>query len=55
MAYELVIGGPYAAMVSIFHGDGSVQVGHGGIEIGQGINTKVLNPLCGRTEATRLL
>ncbi|XP_063928230.1 uncharacterized protein LOC135141244 [Zophobas morio] len=42
MAYELAIGGPYAAMVSIFHGDGSVQISHGGVEIGQGINTKVI-------------
>lgn len=41
MDYELNIAGPFATMVSIFHGDGSVQISHGGVEIGQGINTKV--------------
>ncbi|ETV99329.1 hypothetical protein H310_08056 [Aphanomyces invadans] len=30
----------YGATVSIFHGDGSVVVSHGGCEIGQGIDTK---------------
>ncbi|XP_044257084.1 indole-3-acetaldehyde oxidase-like isoform X1 [Tribolium madens] len=40
MNYELNLAGPFAATVSIFHGDGSVQISHGGIEIGQGINTK---------------
>ncbi|KAJ3622741.1 hypothetical protein MTP99_019023 [Tenebrio molitor] len=40
MNYDLKLSGPFAAMVSIFHGDGTVQVSHGGVEIGQGINTK---------------
>ncbi|RZC32795.1 xanthine dehydrogenase/oxidase, partial [Asbolus verrucosus] len=40
MTYYLGLSGPYSVVVSIFHGDGTVQISHGGIEVGQGINTK---------------
>jgi len=36
------MGSPFSVLVSIFGGDGSVTVEHGGIEIGQGIHTKVI-------------
>lgn len=40
MAYALTGLSPYFAQVSIYQSDGTVAITHGGIEIGQGINTK---------------
>lgn len=41
MDYPFIIFGPYSVFISVFAGDGSVAISHGGIECGQGINTKV--------------
>ncbi|XP_059138916.1 uncharacterized protein LOC131927201 [Physella acuta] len=35
-------GGMYNTHIIIYHGDGSVAIAHGGIDMGQGINTKVI-------------
>nr|XP_023021560.1 indole-3-acetaldehyde oxidase-like [Leptinotarsa decemlineata] len=40
MVWPFDVLGQYSVLVSVFHGDGGVAVCHGGIEIGQGINTK---------------
>ncbi|CAG9788277.1 unnamed protein product [Diatraea saccharalis] len=32
----------YHVLLSVFHGDGTVVVAHGGVDIGQGINTRVI-------------
>jgi xanthine dehydrogenase/oxidase len=39
--YPQAYGVRYGAYIAIYHVDGTVAVGHGGIEMGQGINTKV--------------
>ena len=41
MAFPTQYLGNYGALVSVYHGDGSVVVNIGGIEIGQGIYTKM--------------
>lgn len=41
MTFEFAYWGTFSCVISIFAGDGSVAVTHGGIEVGQGINTKV--------------
>lgn len=41
MKYPLEYFGTYGIFIAIYHMDGTVAVSHGGIEMGQGINTKV--------------
>jgi xanthine dehydrogenase/oxidase len=41
MKYKIPYAGKFSALVSIYAADGTVAVTHGGIECGQGINTKV--------------
>ncbi|XP_053608460.1 uncharacterized protein LOC128674128 isoform X2 [Plodia interpunctella] len=41
MSFPIEYSWNFPVTVSIYHGDGSVAVSHGGIEMGQGINTKV--------------
>lgn len=41
MLYPLVVWGQFNAHVAIYARDGTVSIAHGGIECGQGINTKV--------------
>lgn len=41
MDYDFHYFGAMSAQISVFHGDGTVAITHGGIEMGQGINTKV--------------
>ncbi|XP_050550159.1 uncharacterized protein LOC118267487 [Spodoptera frugiperda] len=40
MSWPVIFYGNYSAMVSIYRGDGTVTVTTGGVEMGQGINTK---------------
>lgn len=45
MTYPFSLFGNFNAQVSVYAGDGSVSITHAGIEMGQGINTKVPNRL----------
>lgn len=41
MNYPFQYASQFHALVSIYGNDGTVAISHGGVEIGQGINTKV--------------
>ncbi|CAG9770996.1 unnamed protein product [Ceutorhynchus assimilis] len=41
MKWTLSLQGSYTTLVSIFYQNGGVAISHGGVEMGQGINTKV--------------
>ncbi|GAB0087782.1 hypothetical protein DMENIID0001_021290 [Sergentomyia squamirostris] len=42
MQYNHEVLGPFEALVAIYHADGSVVLSYGGIEMGQGLHTKII-------------
>ena len=45
MTYPIEYYGWYNGIVSIYGFDGTVAITHGGVEMGQGLNTKVIQEL----------
>ncbi|XP_041981383.1 xanthine dehydrogenase 1-like [Aricia agestis] len=41
MSFPISYSGNFAVTISVYHADGTILMSHGGIEMGQGINTKV--------------
>ena len=46
MVFPFMLFGSYGVIVSIYKSDGTVSIAHGGVEMGQGINTKVRLTFC---------
>lgn len=48
MRYPVYLWAKYPALVSIYERDGTVAISTGGIEMGQGLNTKVIGEWNGK-------